>query len=159
MQFVKWVLYNYKCQNNVHSLSFWPGIRELIVLLKIFVETLASWRGLTYHFSFECQPINKHLYPSLTMEMISLIKYLKLKWNNSLLIVMRGHDITQDIHRFYGSRNIFFIILIPDFFIDFIWRLYTSKKLVTYWQCVKYVLNTQKKIEEQLKSVRLIDGI
>lgn len=27
-----------KCQNNVHSLSFWPVIRGLIVLLRIFVD-------------------------------------------------------------------------------------------------------------------------
>lgn len=28
----------HKCQNNVHSLSIWPVIRGLIVLLRIFVD-------------------------------------------------------------------------------------------------------------------------
>lgn len=52
---------------------------------------------------------------------------------------------------FLAQGTFFFIILIPDFFIDFIWGLYKSKKLVTYWQCVKYVLNTPKKDRGTIK--------
>lgn len=104
-----------KCQNNVHSLSFWPVIRGLIVLLRIFVD-VGFLKRLDLSFFIRVSTHKQALVPSLTMEMISLIKYLRLKWNNSLLIVMRGHDITQDIHRFYGSRNIFFIILNPWLF-------------------------------------------